>query len=253
MSRVILLDIEGTVSPLAFVHEVMFPYARLRLASFLTTHWHTPEVQATARQMARDAGHSSFADWCPPSTKPEVFAAEEALKLMDADIKATGLKMLQGLIWEQGFRDGALRSTLFDDVPAALQAWHTAGHDLRIYSSGSVHAQKLFFAHTEAGDLTPLFSGYYDTTIGSKREAESYRRITTECSTPAADILFISDVVAELDAARSAGMDTRLAIRPGNVPPPAHHHATVLSFADIPVSGLQRCADPIEMLPQSLA
>lgn len=236
MSRVILLDIEGTVSPLAFVHEVMFPYARLRLASFLAARWHTPEVLAVARQMALDAGCASFAEWCPPSAKPEAFAAEEALKLMDADLKATGLKLLQGLIWEQGFRDGALRSTLFDDVPAALQSWHAAGVELRIYSSGSVHAQKLFFAHTEAGDLTPLFSRYYDTTIGSKREAESYRRIAKDCQTAASDILFISDVVAELDAARSAGMTTRLAIRPGNVPPPAHDHAIVHSFADLSIS-----------------
>jgi enolase-phosphatase E1 len=234
--KLVLLDIEGTVSPLAFVHEVMFPYARTRLVSHLAAHWNEPAVQAAVEQMASDAGHASFAQWCSAALQPDAFAADEARKLMDADVKATGLKMLQGLIWEQGFRDGALRSTLFDDVPAALQAWHAAGIDMRIYSSGSVHAQKLFFAHTEAGDLTPLFSGYYDTTIGSKREAESYRRIATECQPPAADILFISDVVAELDAARSAGMDTRLAIRPGNVPPPAHDHATVHSFADLSLS-----------------
>lgn len=233
MSRVILLDIEGTVSPLAFVHEVMFPYARQRLASFLIARWHTPEVLAVARQMAHDAGFASFAEWCPPSVKPEVFTAEEALKLMDADIKATGLKMLQGLIWEQGFRDGALRSTLFDDVPAALQAWHAAGIDQRIYSSGSVHAQKLFFAHTEAGDLTPLFSGYYDTTIGSKREAESYRRIAADCQTDAKDILFVSDVVAELDAAQEAGMNTRLAVRPGNLTPPVNAHQSMVSLAEV--------------------
>lgn len=253
MSRVILLDIEGTVSPLAFVHEVMFPYARLRLASFLAARWHTPEVLATARQMARDAGFASFAEWCPPSAKPEVFAAEEALKLMDADIKATGLKMLQGLIWEQGFRDGALRSTLFDDVPSTLKAWHAAGIDLRIYSSGSVHAQKLFFAHTEVGDLTPLFSAYYDTTLGSKREAESYRRIAADGLTASENILFISDVVPELDAALSAGMDTRLAIRPGNTPPPAHDHGIIHSLADIPFNGPQQCADLTGTLLQSLA
>ena len=236
MSQVILLDIEGTVSPLAFVHEVMFPYARERLVSFLVAHWQQANVQAAVEQMARDAAQASFIEWCPPSAKPDAFAAEEARKLMDADVKATGLKMLQGLIWEQGFRDGALRSTLFDDVPSALQAWRAVGIDLRIYSSGSVHAQKLFFAHTEVGDLTPLFSAYYDTTIGSKREAESYRRIAQDCQAAAADILFISDVVAELDAARSAGMGTRLALRPGNVPPPAHDHATVHSFADLSIS-----------------
>jgi enolase-phosphatase E1 len=143
--------------------------------------------------------------------------------------------MLQGLIWEQGFRDGALRSTLFDDVPAALQAWHAAGIDMRIYSSGSVHAQKLFFAHTEAGDLTPLFSGYYDTTIGSKREAASYTTIAADCQTTAESILFISDVVAELDAAHQAGLQTMLAIRPGNVLPSKHDHRIIRSFRDIPL------------------
>lgn len=233
MSRVILLDIEGTVSPLAFVHEVMFPYARARLTAHLAAHWNETAVQAAIEQMARDAGHASFAQWCPASLQPDAFAADEARKLMDADVKATGLKLLQGLIWEQGFRDGVLRSTLFDDVPAALQAWHAAGIDLRIYSSGSVHAQKLFFAHTEAGDLTTLFSGYYDTMIGSKREAASYTAIATDCQADAKDILFISDVVAELDAARSAGMTTLLAIRPGNTPPPTHDHGIIHSLADI--------------------
>ena len=233
MSRVILLDIEGTVSPLAFVHDVMFPYARARLDSHLATHWNEPAVQAAVEQMARDAGHASFAQWCPPSTPPESFAADEARKLMDADVKATGLKMLQGLIWEQGFRDDALRSTLFDDVPSALQAWHAAGIDLRIYSSGSVHAQKLFFAHTDAGDLTSFFSGYYDTTIGSKREAASYTAIAADCQTDAKDILFISDVVAELDAAREAGLQTMLAIRPGNMPPKQHDHSVVHHFHDL--------------------
>jgi len=235
MSRVILLDIEGTVSPLAFVHEVMFPYARTRLVSHLAAHWNEPAVQAAVEQMASDAGHASFAQWCSAALQPDAFAADEARKLMDADVKATGLKMLQGLIWEQGFRDGALRSTLFDDVPAALQAWHAAGIDLRIYSSGSVHAQKLFFAHTEAGDLTPLFSGYYDTTIGSKREAASYTTIAADCQTTAESILFISDVVAELDAAHQAGLQTMLAIRPGNVLPSKHDHRIIRSFRDIPL------------------
>jgi len=235
MSRVILLDIEGTVSPLAFVHEVMFPYARTRLVSHLAAHWNEPAVQAAVEQMASDAGHASLASWCPAQAEAAAFAAEEARKLMDADVKATGLKMLQGLIWEQGFRDRALRSTLFDDVPAALQAWHAAGIDLRIYSSGSVHAQKLFFAHTEAGDLTPLFSGYYDTTIGSKREAESYCRIAKNCQTTTESILFISDVAAELDAAHEAGLQTMLAIRPGNVLPSKHDHRIIRSFRDIPL------------------
>lgn len=232
--RLILLDIEGTVSPLAFVHEVMFPYARQNVAAFLDAHGSVDVVQNAFDQMARDAGRTVFAEWCPPGADPHEFIVTEVNRLMDADVKATGLKLLQGLIWEQGFRNGDLRSTLFDDVPPALTAWREAGFDLRIYSSGSVHAQKLFFAYTAAGDLTPLFSGYYDTTIGSKREAASYAAIANDCGIPANEILFLSDIVDELNAAQAAGMITGLAIRPGNKPQPESGHPMITSFAQVP-------------------
>ena len=152
---------------------------------------------------------------------------------MAADVKATGLKLLQGLIWEQGFRNGELRSTLFEDVPDALKSWQAAGVDLRIYSSGSVHAQKLFFTHTEAGDLTSLLTGYYDTTIGGKRETASYTALAQDCGMQPREILFISDVVEELEAARKAGMMTVLALRPGNKPAPANDHLSLTSFFQI--------------------
>jgi enolase-phosphatase E1 len=198
--KLILLDIEGTVSPLAFVHDVMFPYARKHAAAWLGAHW-GHEVIA---QLARDAGASSFHN---------ALDAEAAVdRLMDADAKVTGLKQLQGLIWEQGFKSGDLCATLFADVASGLQRFKDAG------------LERLFFAHTEVGDLTALLSGYYDTTLGSKREAASYAAITTDAGVPAGEILFLSDVVAELDAASTAGMRTGLALRPGNPPVPPNSH-----------------------------
>jgi enolase-phosphatase E1 len=219
--KLLLLDIEGTVSPLAFVHEVMFPYARKHAAAWLAAHWESEVI----RQLARDAGVDAF---------PDPSAAEAAVHhLMDADAKVTGLKQLQGLIWEQGFRDGDLRATLFDDVVPALDRWRESHREIRIYSSGSIHAQQLFFAHTTAGDLTPRFSGYYDTTTGSKREAPSYTAIAADSEVPPNDILFVSDLVDELNAAQSAGMMTALAIRPGNKPQPESGHPAIASFTDI--------------------
>ena len=220
-SKLILLDIEGTVSPLAFVHDVMFPYARKHAAAWLGVHW-GHEVIA---ELARDAGVESFRN---------ALEAEAAVhRFMDADAKVTGLKQLQGLIWEQGFRCGDLRSTLFEDVVPALDQWRENGREIRIYSSGSIHAQKLFFAHTHCGDLTSRFSGFYDTTTGSKREAPSYAAIAAVCGLPAHEILFVSDLVDELNAAQSAGMMTALADRPGNKPAPPSGHPAIQSFAEI--------------------
>ncbi len=219
--QLIVLVIEGTVSPLAFVQDVMFPYARQLAGSYLATHWGTEVIE----QLARDAGVAAFA------TAAE--AERAVLRLMDADAKMTGLKQLQGLIWEEGFRNGELRSRIFDDVPQALAEWRRQGRDICIYSSGSVHAQKLFFAHTKRGDLSVHFSGYYDTTTGSKRESASYAAIAADCELPAEQIVFVSDVVDELNAARNAGMLTALALRPGNPPAPPHDHPALTSFSEI--------------------
>lgn len=223
----ILLDIEGTVSPFAYVHEVMFPYARAHIPAFLTARWAESATQDALALMAADAGHANLAAWSP--TPATVIAEVE--RLMAADVKAPGLKRLQGLVWERGFRDGALRAPLFDDVPPALTAWRAAGHDLRIYSSGSVHAQRLFFGHTTHGDFTAFFSAYYDATLGPKRAAASYALIAHAAARPPAEILFLSDLVEELDAARAAGMETTLLLRPGNKPAPAHVHPTATTFA----------------------
>jgi enolase-phosphatase E1 len=229
--KLILLDIEGTVSPLAYVHEVMFPFARANVRTFLEEHWLRPDVRAALKQMAADAGRPIGAGASMPDEVPRIVAEVHAL--MDADVKATGLKQLQGLIWQGGFERGALRTVLFDDVAPALRRWTEAGLQLAIYSSGSIQAQRLFFAHTEAGDLTPLLSGYYDTTSGPKKSRSSYEAIAENSRSEPSEILFLSDVVEELDAAREAGFQTALAIRPGNraaIPGP---HSSFTSLDEI--------------------
>lgn len=225
--RGILLDIEGTTSSVSFVYDVMFPFVRRELDRYLDAHWGQPALTDACRQIARDANQESRAgdrDWI----------RGEVLRLMDGDVKATGLKQLQGLIWEAGFISGELKAHVYDDVPPRLRDWHSRGLDIRIYSSGSIQAQKLFFGHTIAGNLLPLLSGYYDTTTGPKKEAGSYTKIAAAFGLPPREILFLSDVATELDAARTTGMQTALVIRPGNAPaPPKHGHSEIAAFAEI--------------------
>src|SRR5207253_1342313 len=174
-----------------------------------------PPIQADSDE-ARLGSVAAYAEW-----------------LMDQDRKVTPLKSLQGRIWEAGYRAGELRSQLFADVPHAFVRWHDAGRDICIYSSGSVLAQKLLFSHTEAGDLTRFIRDYFDTRVGAKRDIESYRRIAAALAGLPAEMLFISDVVAELDAARAAGFDTRLCVRPGNPPQPSSSHALIFSLDEV--------------------
>jgi enolase-phosphatase E1 len=227
----IVLDIEGTTSSVAFVFDVLFPYARTRLEAFLHERWDGAEVVHARHQMARDAGAASFTEWCAASTPSEQqrFVQVEALRLMDRDAKTTGLKELQGLIWRDGYASGMLRSHVYDDVPPALARWQARGLDVRIYSSGSVTAQRQFFAHTIEGDLCGFLCGHYDTTTGPKRDAASYQRIAADMQQPAARLAFFSDVVEELDAARSAGWQTLLVVRPGNAAVRAGHGHPVIS------------------------
>ena len=237
-ARMVLLDIEGTVSPLAFVHEVMFPFSRERVGSFLENHGAEAAAISALERMALDAGAESLALWLPepwPSSQNIEAVERQVHAWMDADAKLTGLKQLQGLIWEQGFKSGVLCAALFDDVAPVLREWHEAGVELQIYSSGSVHAQKLFFSHTTDGDLTALFAGYFDTTIGGKREASSYAAIAQAAELPTRDVLFLSDVQEELDAAKSAGMQTALAIRPGNRDTKDARHPLFHSLRDISI------------------
>lgn len=200
----LLIDIEGTTSSISFVHDVLFPYARAALPEFLRTHRNDPEVDA-AIHSAADAAAVDPAD---------LDAVTQALLgWIDADRKETSLKALQGMIWERGYREGSYRAHMYPDATEALRRWHAQDLPLYIYSSGSIHAQKLFFAHSEAGDLLPLFSGHFDTTTGGKRDAASYTRIAAELGMPPDDLVFLSDVPEELDAAAASGVRTVWVIR----------------------------------------
>lgn len=215
----ILLDIEGTTSSISFVYDVMFPFARRELDRFLETRWEDSELEPVRQQMARDEGFDSFADWvqrAAGSISPCELLRQEAIRLMDDDVKATGLKQLQGVIWQSGFESGELRAHVYDDVRPALVSWQQQNLDVRIFSSGSVQAQRLFFAHTIEGDLLGYFRGHYDTTTGAKREPASYRTIVGQFGMDPAQLLFVSDVTEELDAARETGLSTALCVRPGN-------------------------------------
>ena len=198
----LLLDIEGTTTPIAFVTDTLFPYARARLVSFLSREGRADEASA--------------------------FLAE-----MDRDSKSTELKAVQGRIWEDGYRSGELTGTVFDDVPRAFGRWQSAGTPIAIFSSGSVLAQQWLFRRSSAGDLTPFISQYFDTEVGPKRDPASYARIAATVALPPSSITFVSDVVGELDAARAAGMQTIMSLRPGNHPQPPHDHRVVHSFDEI--------------------
>jgi enolase-phosphatase E1 len=234
--RRILLDIEGTVSPLAFVQEVLFPWARREIPRYLRQTPVPPELGPVLDQMARDDGAPDFGGWCPHpvgSVEAADWVMARVGAWMDADAKKTGLKALQGLVWEAGYLDGSLKAPVFPDVPGAIQRWRRAGFELGVYSSGSVPAQKLFFAHTSAGDLTPCISRWNDTTIGGKREAASYLRIAAEWNSPAGDFLFLSDVPEELAAAREAGMAGGLVLRPGNRPVGEGFRPRIATFDEV--------------------
>ena len=234
--RGLLLDVEGTTSSVRFVSDVLFHYSRQQLESYLRSHWDTDALAATRELIAREAGAESFAEWT--HSQPRLQAREqlhrEVLRLIDRDAKTTGLKQLQGLVWEEGFQAGKLRAHVYPDVPPALRRWLDAGREIRIYSSGSVLAQRLFFGHTDVGDLTGFFSGHYDTTTGPKRAQESYACIAADWGLAPREILFLSDVVDELDAARAAGLQTALVVRPENSPvADAHGHPSIRDFSEI--------------------
>ncbi|MEO5623185.1 MAG: acireductone synthase [Dokdonella sp.] len=204
MITTILTDIEGTTSSLLFVKDVLFPYSRERLPAFVVTHADTPEVQHWLHEAAEEAGMVS-------ASQQELI--ELLISWIDADRKSTALKALQGMIWQEGYASGAFRAHVYAEVPSRLRAWQQAGMRLYVYSSGSVQAQQEFFSHTEAGNLRDLFVGYFDTETGAKREPESYRRIAAAIDVAPDEILFLSDVVEELDAARTAGLQTTLLAR----------------------------------------
>jgi len=221
--KAILLDIEGTTTPITFVYDVLFPYARAHIRENLSEE----DVAALRVSYETDLRNG----FTPPEWSDAPVAYVEWL--MDQDRKSTALKNLQGKIWLAGYQQGALRGEVFADVPPALERWRRQGMDVRIYSSGSKLAQQLLFSSTKAGDLTLLLNGYFDTTTGPKHETQSYAVIGLAFGCEAGEILFVSDVVRELDAARSAGMQTALCIRPGNKHQLPGTHRTILSFEEL--------------------
>ena len=220
--KAILTDIEGTTTDINFVHKVLFPYAYEQLPGFLRDNAGRDDVQAVLDQARAELGQ--------PGADLEALIAA-FLGWIDADKKVTALKTLQGLIWVKGYQQGDFTGHLYDDAYHNLKQWHAAGLGLHIFSSGSVKAQKLLFGYSDFGDLNPLFSGYFDTTTGQKREAESYRKIASAMALAPAEILFLSDVEAELDAAAAAGMQTLLLARDQQPQQPAH--PMVSSFDEI--------------------
>lgn len=217
MVRAIVTDIEGTTSSIAFVHQTLFPYARRQIGEFLRRHADQDPVREQIHAVSALEGKS--------------LSLEEVIQTLctwiDADKKATPLKALQGMIWAQGYASGELKGHIYEDAVVALRQWHAQGLGLYVYSSGSVQAQQLIFGHTEFGDLTPLFAGYYDTRIGHKQDPAAYAAIAADIGLPAADLLFLSDVGGELDAAASAGLQTWQLIRPGEGEPNDGHRQAV--------------------------
>lgn len=228
MIRAILTDIEGTTSSISFVKDVLFPYAREHMAEFIHDHAGDPEVAALLQDVGREAGRELTVDE----------ATRQLLEWMDADKKITPLKALQGMIWIQGYANGDFRGHIYPDAAEKLQEWHARGYRLYIYSSGSVPAQKLLFGHSESGDLNGLFSGYFDTRVGNKQEAASYRNIVRAIGLPAEEILFLSDIAEELDAARAAGLNTLQLVRSEDGTVACDKHRQVTSFREINLPAL---------------
>ncbi len=215
--KTILLDIEGTTTPIDFVTQILFPYARHHLKNYLSAYWN--ESQSDIAQLQTEHASDLQNGLQPPALGTTQINSVIAYLhwLMDQDRKVTALKSLQGKIWEAGYKRGDLKSQIFPDVPEAFTRWQQEKKRICIFSSGSVLAQKLLFGYTEFGDLSRFISGWFDTNIGAKREAQSYQNIATELQCEPREILFISDVTAELAAAHAAGMQTLLSIRSGNL------------------------------------
>lgn len=216
--KVLLLDIEGTTTSISFVYDVLFPFAKKALeatftgSGLLVDRWADDAIQDAVARLGGGAGkHSPIA------------AAAAALALMHADVKDTGLKILQGLIWQVGYERGEIRGHVYADVPAAFEQAIAAGLRVAIYSSGSVQAQRLIFGYSEAGDLGRFISGYFDTTTGPKKEAASYTAIAAALGVEARAVTFGSDNLDEVRAAIAAGMQAVVAVRPGNPPLPSDH------------------------------
>jgi len=235
-ARAILLDIEGTTTPVAFVYEVLFPYARSHVREFLQRDDGSEDLQSDL--LALKAEYRSDIErrhepplWREDSAESELESATQYVYwLMDQDRKSTALKALQGEIWKDGYLSGQLRGQVFPDVVPAFRRWKEQQRSIYIFSSGSILAQKLLFAHTHEGDLTGYLSDYFDTTTGPKTNAGSYASISERIEVPAAEILFVSDINGELDAALESGMQTALCVRQETGATPNSIHQIVRTF-----------------------
>lgn len=226
MIRLILTDIEGTTTSIRFVVDVLFPYARAHMAEFIQLHVNEKKVRAQLDDVIKlaDIGNSLDA------------ITKQLIQWIDEDKKITPLKALQGMIWKHGYESGDFKGHVYADVKPNLEKWHAAGLQLYVYSSGSVEAQQLIFGYSEAGDLTGLFTAYFDTRIGNKRDPEAYKNIIAEIGGEADEILFLSDIEEELDAAKQAGMDTLQLVREETRP--STKHSFVRSFDEIDIRSI---------------
>ncbi len=237
--RIILLDIEGTTTPVEFVYQTLFPYASRKLDSFLRQHFQNPEIQATVQDLRIQHERDEREAHQPPTlvgnpgeaSLPSIVAYGQWLIARDS--KCTALKSLQGKIWQEGFASGELRGQVFADVPPAFARWRRQKREIQIYSSGSVLAQQLLFRTVATGDLTPYISAFYDTSVGTKTQRGSYERIAASVKAEPAEFLFISDAAKEVDAARSAGMQALLCERGGSSPSVAPLEGVIHSFDEV--------------------
>ncbi len=228
---IILLDVEGTTTPIDFVFGTLFPFAAKHLPSFVHVHHDNSDV-------LRDLEHLRNERLLEPDRDaPECGLGSDPIPyllwLISKDRKSPALKSLQGKIWEIGYRERALKGAVFSDVPRAFERWQRDKRRVYIYSSGSVLAQKLLFQFSEYGDLTPYLSGHFDTAVGAKTESDSYGAIGKALKPPPDKILFISDIVSELLAASNAGCECILSLRPGNKPNPNHHFRQIETFDSV--------------------
>jgi enolase-phosphatase E1 len=237
--QAILVDIEGTTTPLAFVYDVLFPYAARELNAFIRRHFRDSEVRRFLESLRQQRALDASLGLAPPawndnSEDAEINSiAEYGRWLIKQDRKDPSLKSIQGLVWQEGYARGELRGQVYPDVPNALQRWREQGKGIYIYSSGSVLAQKLLFQSTEYGDLTGLLDGYFDTEVGAKTDRKSYRAISSDIRCEPQQVLFISDATRELEAAELASMHTLLSVRPGNRTAEPASFAVIHSFDEI--------------------
>jgi len=235
--RGLLLDIEGTTTPVDFVFKTLFPFAAARAEDFLRRSSADSSIKqliAELRSTWSGAAPAGAPVWIESTPEEKLASAAAYIRwLISRDSKITPLKTLQGKIWEEGFRGGVLKGEVYPDVAPAFTRWHAHNKTIAIFSSGSVLAQKLLFAHSTAGDLSQFLVAYFDTTTGPKREPASYQRIAAALQLSPQQILFISDVPAELDAARCAHLHTAHSLRPGIPPQATPTHAVIRSFAEI--------------------